>query len=44
MRARNVREAERREDMIEACMTLGLLGVCSLEDVRRKKWGYTSYV
>ena len=39
MRAKNVREAERREDMIEACMTLGLLGVCSIEDVRRKKVG-----
>ena len=44
MRAKNVREAERREDMIEACMTLGLLGVCSIEDVRRKKWEYTSCV
>lgn len=39
MRVRNVQEAERREDMIEACMTLGLLGVCSIEDVRRKKVG-----
>lgn len=39
MRVRNVQEAERREDMIETCMTLGLLGVCSIEDVRRKKVG-----